>query len=86
MRHDDHIPDRPASDGDADSPYVAALRPLAAVAFLPTCNIKTGPCGVCGKPMLLYSRRVACGDCYPAFSRKTQRESQNRRRQARRTA
>lgn len=86
MRFLDPIPDRPASDADADSPYVAALRPLAALAFAPTANIKTGPCKICGKPMYLYARREACIDCYPEFVRESQRKWRKKYRQARRTA
>lgn len=80
MRFDDGIPIRDPSEADTDSPYVAALRPFAAVAFLPTVNIGEKPCTVCGKMMIAYSRRKACGDCYSDFVRATQRRCRERKR------
>lgn len=84
MKFDDGIPCREPSQSECDSPYVAALRPLAAFAFVSGMNYGMRPCQMCGQDMVAYSRRKVCCDCYPAYFKASQNESRNRRRAAKR--
>lgn len=80
MKYDDGIPDRQPIEPEPDSAYVAALRPIAELAFAPMVNYGTKPCEVCGNSMIAYSRRKVCIDCYPAWSKQQQNEMRVRRR------
>ena len=80
MKFDDGIPDRNPIEPEPDSAYVAALRPIAALAFAPMVNYGTKPCQMCGKEMIAYSRSKVCIDCNSEWVRRLQNEIRKRKR------